>query len=70
MVGFELLREGYVWMHNPEVDCMLSLAELFAPEGELVGGDFVEDVFLYNIKVRVSSCSGNEGIKQNPFVFK
>jgi len=29
MVGFELLREGYVWMHNPDVDCMLSLAELF-----------------------------------------
>ena len=46
MVGFELLREGYVWMHNPEVDCMLSLAELFAPEGELVGGDFVEDIFF------------------------
>ena len=30
MVGFELLIKGYVSMHNPEVDCMLSLAELFA----------------------------------------
>jgi len=30
MVGFELLREGYVWMHNPEINCILRLAELFA----------------------------------------
>ena len=32
MVGFELLREGYEWMHNPETDCILSLAEFSAAQ--------------------------------------
>ncbi len=45
MVGFELLREGYVWMQNSEGECS-AWQSCLQLEGELVGGNFVENIFL------------------------